>query len=201
MGNVIRGMQQRWPYGHTHGPRPGPWIEPHMGYDIPTRSYTPSPPMMDRTPSPPLLPPHSNLMWVPPPAFVPPVLTEPELPTGADEGGFAEERPTPRWGPRSPDKFIPRGPMRPEQWVVLAEGGVGYRLSPSFNDRIPGEQEPCDAVVTGMRIKGIDGQDYLRVKSGYFLPTRDKSGNAAVLRKVEPDIALNDALSSMLSSP
>eukprot|EP00658_Telonema_sp_P-2_P046084 TRINITY_DN3417_c0_g1_i5.p1 TRINITY_DN3417_c0_g1~~TRINITY_DN3417_c0_g1_i5.p1 ORF type:complete len:131 (-),score=9.95 TRINITY_DN3417_c0_g1_i5:58-450(-) len=89
-----------------------------------------------------------------PPPFMTHHLPEPELVEGVDDGAYGSGHDHARWGPRSPDKFIPRGAVRREHFRVVSPTGVGLRYSPNFDDRIPGEEVPVDSIVSGLAVTG-----------------------------------------------
>jgi len=96
-------------------------------------------------------------------------------------------KPSARWGPKSPDKYIPRGPVGVSRWSVCSPTGIAYRNTPRFEDRDDELVVACGAVVQGLPVTGLDGGHYLRTREGRFLPLRDKGSDRIVLTKLDPD--------------
>jgi len=117
------------------------------------------------------------------PAIIFPLVPAQNLPVSEPKNN----KPAARWGSKSPDKYIPRGPVGVSRWTVAAPSGIAYRNTPRFEDRDEELTVACGEVVQGLPVTGLDGGHYIRTREGRFLPIRDKHTENFVLTKLEPD--------------
>jgi hypothetical protein len=92
---------------------------------------------------------------------------------------------------------------RENQYMVSYEGGVTYRYTPDFNDRIAGGAGPeFNDRIFGREVAGMDGVPFLACSGGMYVPINFPNGDA-VLEKVWKSASgeLNDADATPDSRP